>query len=143
MSTDVTEKQSEEQKESDVDAMYSKIEVIKNGGNAFFKKKEYHDAIARYDIAIEQYKSFIKTDYDKEATETLKKLKAMLGSIFNNRAFAYFKMEMFGQVVLDCNQSIKFKFYKVRPHCEYATFPSLTLSLQSFLRHIIGADVPM
>ena len=59
MSTDVTEKQSEEQKESDVDAMYSKIEVIKNGGNAFFKKKEYHDAIARYDIAIEQYKSFV------------------------------------------------------------------------------------
>ena len=138
MSTEETQQQSKEQKESDVDLVYSKIEAHKNVGNSFFKKKEYHDAISRYDIAIEEYKTFIQTDYDKNSTETLKKLKAMLGSIFNNRAFAYFKMEMFGQVVLDCNQAIKFKFWKVRLHifCEFA----ISNILQ---RHTIDAVVPM
>ena len=103
----------EDHKESDVGVLVNKIEEIKNSGNTFFKKKEYHDAIAKYDIAIEEYKTFIKTDYDKSATESLKKLKTILGSIYNNRAFAYFRLEMFGQVVIDSTQAIKFKFWKV------------------------------
>ena len=103
----------EEKKESSMDKIVSRIEGIKNNGNTFFKQKEYHDAINRYDIAIEEYKTFIKTDYDKTATESLKKLKAILGSTYNNRAFAYFRLEMFGQVVLDTTQAIKFKFWKV------------------------------
>ena len=88
----------DEQKQSDVDVAFNRIEQIKNEGNNYFKKKEYHDAITRYDIAIEEYKTFIQTDYDKNATESLKKMKQMLGSIYNNRAFAYFRLEMFGQV---------------------------------------------
>lgn len=112
-STEPTPKSTEDQKESDVESVVNKIEGIKNDGNTFFKKKEYHDAITKYDAAIEEYKVFIKTDYDKTATEQLKKLKTMLGSIYNNRAFAYFRLEMFGQVVLDATQAIKFKFWKV------------------------------
>ena len=108
-----TNNNSEEQKESDVDVFLNKFEQIKNNGNGHFKMKEYHDAVTRYDIAIEEYKTFIKTDYDKNATEALKKLKTMLGSVYNNRAFAYFRLEMFGQVSLDATQAIKLKFWKV------------------------------
>ena len=88
----------EEEKETDVSACLKRIELRKNDGNAFFKRKEYHDAITRYDIAIEEYKILIKTDYDKSDVDNLKKMKTVLGSIYNNRAFAYFRLEMFGQV---------------------------------------------
>eukprot|EP00484_Ammonia_sp_Unknown_P018174 CAMPEP_0197029642 /NCGR_PEP_ID=MMETSP1384-20130603/9048_1 /TAXON_ID=29189 /ORGANISM="Ammonia sp." /LENGTH=531 /DNA_ID=CAMNT_0042458849 /DNA_START=61 /DNA_END=1656 /DNA_ORIENTATION=+ len=103
---------SEEQKESDVDVTLAKLEKIKDKGNDYFKRKEYHDAITRYDIAIEEYKSFISSDYDKSNTESVKKMKTLLGSIYNNRAFAYFRLEMFGQTVLDTTQSIKLGFWK-------------------------------
>jgi len=111
-SNDSATNRAEDEKQSDVDIAFRRIEEIKNDGNAFFKRKEYHSAISRYDIAIEEYKSFIATDYDKKATESLRKMKAMLGSIYNNRAFAYFRLEMFGQTVLDSTMAIKLKFFK-------------------------------
>eukprot|EP01083_Nonionella_stella_P140952 433347_1 len=108
-----TNEASDEQKETDVDLIVKTIEEIKKQGNTYFKTKDYHHAVAHYDIAIEEYKEFIETDYNKDdSTEALKKLKTMLGSIYNNRAFAYFRLEMFGQVVLDTTQAIKLKFWK-------------------------------
>eukprot|EP01084_Bolivina_argentea_P143082 251310_1 len=101
-----------EEKESNIQLFYAKFESIKSSGNNCFKQKDYHDAITKYDIAIEEYKTFINTNYNKDATEILKKIKTMLGSIYNNRAFAYFRLEMYGQVVLDASQAIKLKFWK-------------------------------
>lgn len=128
---------SENKEPSEVDTVLAKIEDIKNKGNAFFKQKDYHEAIARYDIAIEEYNAFLETGYDSDLTciddgdndtpsdsslpahlsnahndEVLKKMKVMIGAVYNNRGFAYFRLEMFGQAVLDSTQSVKLKFAK-------------------------------
>jgi len=128
----------ESKEPSVVDEVLAKIEGIKTKGNAFFKQKDYHEAIARYDIAIEEYNAFLETGYDSDLTciddgdtdtpseETslpshlsnahndavLSKMKLMIGAVYNNRGFAYFRLEMFGQAVLDSTQSVKLKFAK-------------------------------
>eukprot|EP00485_Elphidium_margaritaceum_P010617 CAMPEP_0202694504 /NCGR_PEP_ID=MMETSP1385-20130828/8351_1 /ASSEMBLY_ACC=CAM_ASM_000861 /TAXON_ID=933848 /ORGANISM="Elphidium margaritaceum" /LENGTH=529 /DNA_ID=CAMNT_0049350367 /DNA_START=35 /DNA_END=1624 /DNA_ORIENTATION=- len=103
---------SDEQKQADVDSMLATITQIKDDGNSFFKKKEYHHAVEKYDVGIDTYKTFVRGDYDKSNTDALKKLKIVMGSMYNNRAFAYFRLEMFGQTVLDATNAIKFNFFK-------------------------------
>ena len=107
---------------NDINILSDKISDIKSKGNNYFKKKEYHHAIDLYDDAIDLYTKNIKNIKDNNNINendnnseiiTIDKLKNIVGAIYNNRAFCYFRLEMYGAAVDDSTQAIKLKFYKV------------------------------
>lgn len=131
----------------DLNTVLSLIEELKAKGNIHFKARDYHHAITEYDRVIQEYTDIRSQDpnpiekWMKENKNSCSKLTAMIGATFNNRAFCYFRLEMFTAAEDDATQAIKHKFWKVKhphPHPSihiYSYKPLLTHVLTVFLLH--------
>merc|ERR1719193_1136267 len=87
-------------KEADVEFVEKKMEIsakeFKETGNKAFKNNDFDAAIKFYTKAIE------RAIENNEQT----------GAIYNNRAFAHFKLESYGAAVQDATSAIENNFFK-------------------------------
>ncbi|ETO18747.1 serine/threonine protein phosphatase [Reticulomyxa filosa] len=93
-----------------VEELMAKINIHKDLGNKAFQEKDFHKAIDEYEKAIESYEP-----HGAHITTT-NEMKATIGAVYNNRAFAYFKIEMYGAAIVDSTKAIELKFDKVECH---------------------------